>query len=264
MESKKSCLCVGIDPDDFDLKEYYLNKFTDPRDLPKHKLAELCLLQYCVDLIDATHRYTAIYKPNSAFFEQYGAYGITTLQRVVEHAHMRGCLTILDFKRGDIGSTSEAYRVFAFEYIRADAITINAYMGREVIDAFKTDNKGIFVLTKTSNPGSSDFQTLNVKDGRPLYLYMAEILRDHSVGYVVGATDTEAISSIVKQEPTAWILCPGVGKQGAQVIDVINAVNEGSKGFKNVIMPISRGISRDKNWTEAAQYYAQLSLNLFH
>jgi len=265
IKKKNSYLCIGIDPHYEDLVKYCKDNISsDLEGFSPNDVAKLCLIQYCVRLIEQTHGYAAIYKPNSAFFERYGSFGIIALKHVVDHIHKRECLVLLDFKRGDIGSTSEAYKCFAYDELRADAITINAYMGNEVVEAFKTKYKVSFVLTKTSNPGSTDFQTIPVQDERPLYLYMAEKLRDESVGYVVGATDLEAIASVAMQEPNSWILAPGVGNQGAKMSDVLHAVHRGVARFNKIIFPISRGITRALDWKQAAKHYAEESAGNRH
>ena len=146
-----SLLCIGLDPHVSDIPEPTANSARD----------------FCLNLVKQTSRYAAAFKPNAAFFEVFGAAGWTALKDVVEairaESNRMGSMipVILDAKRGDIASTAEAYARAVFETLGADCVTANPYLGKDSIEPFiKNQEKGIFLLCKTSNPGSGDLQDL--------------------------------------------------------------------------------------------------------
>src|SRR5262245_34150359 len=148
-----SLLCVGLDP--------HIPDLNDP--------SPASALDFCLNLIKQTSRYAAAFKPNAAFFEVFGAEGWTALKQVIEAINAESnrlgsrIPIILDAKRGDIASTAEAYAKSAFETLGVDCITLSPYLGKDSIEPFlNTQQKGIFLLCKTSNPGASDFQDLMV------------------------------------------------------------------------------------------------------
>merc|ERR1719261_2337892 len=161
-----SLLCIGLDP--------------HVKQLPERtcEAAE----RHCLDLIAATKDVAACYKPNAAFFEVWGEKGVTALKNVIEVAKATGAPVLLDAKRGDIGTTSDAYAVSAFDELGADAITLSPYMGWDSLAPFVDPKKGYgatkgaFVLCNTSNPSSADVQTLRtVGDGRYVYEKIASL-----------------------------------------------------------------------------------------
>lgn len=246
-----SLLCVGLDP--------------HVKQLPERtcKAAE----KHSLDLIDATKDVAACYKPNAAFFECWGADGAAALKRVVQAAKATGAPVLLDAKRGDIGTTSDAYASSAFDELGADAITLSPYMGWDSLAPFVDpvkgygSQKGAFVLCKTSNPSSADVQTLKTgSKGQRVFECIAALTvpgkdwnRHNNVGLVVGATDIEAISSVRRANPSAWILAPGVGAQGGDLDACCRAaVTEDGYG---VLLPISRGISAAPDPKEAARSF---------
>jgi orotidine-5'-phosphate decarboxylase len=186
-----------------------------------------------------------IVKPQLACFEALGPHGMTALAEVIEHARSKQLLVLADGKRGDIGSTAEAY---ADGWLAgpwaADALTVNPYLGLDSIEPFvKTAadrGAGIFVLVKTSNPGSKDFQELAC-DGRPLYEHVAagvEALAARTaagatygaVGAVVGATWPKQLDELRAAMPHTWILVPGFGRQGGRASDVRGAFHADGLG----------------------------------
>lgn len=177
-----SLLCVGLDPHVAELPE------------PTAAAAEA----FCLRLIEATHAVAAAYKPNSAFFEAFGAEGFAALKRVIK-AVPAGIPVLLDAKRGDISTTAAAYAVAAFDELESHAITLAPYMGRDSVDPFIKGHpeRGCFVLCKTSNPTANDFQTLPLAAGSALFEHVAakcaEWNTDDNIGLVVGATDVEVI-----------------------------------------------------------------------
>jgi uridine monophosphate synthetase len=209
---------------------------------------------FCVEIIQQTHPYAAAYKPNSAFFEQYGAEGMAALEKVVK-AIPDGIPCVLDVKRGDISTTAEAYATAAYESVGCDCVTLHPYMGKDSITPFIKDHtKGAFVLCKTSNPTSEDFQTLKVGTSM-LYEVVVQKAEEWNtngnVGLVVGATDTEAIKNVRKVSPSLWILAPGVGFQGGSLEETVkSALSQDGLGL---LLPVSRGISKAENRAEAAK-----------
>src|SRR3972149_6742852 len=150
-----------------------------------------------------------------------------------------------DAKRGDIGSTSQAYAQAAFGELKAHAITVSPYLGEDSVAPFLTDaSKGVFLLCKTSNPGAADLQELLV-NGRPIYLRVADLAQkwnaNRNIGLVIGATYAAVLGEVRGEVPDLWFLTPGIGAQGAE----LNALTAGLRGDGNgLLVPISRGISQ--------------------
>lgn len=237
-----SLLCVGLDP--------------HPADLAAPNAA--AARDFCLRLIEATADVAAAFKPNAAFFEQFGAEGMAALREVIA-AVPDDVPVLLDAKRGDIASTAEAYARAAFETLGADAITLSPYLGRDSLTPFLADPaRGVFLLCKTSNPGAGDLQDLPLADRVPaqrLFERVAELATgwnmNDNLGLVVGATHPEALAAVRKIAPELWILAPGVGAQGG---DLETALRAGlrSDGL-GLLVPVSRQISRAADPRKAAQ-----------
>ena len=228
-----SLLCVGLDPHPADLGE------ATPQ----------AVLDFCLRLINATADVAAAFKPNAAFFEAFGVEGVRVLAEVIQ-AVPDGIPVILDAKRGDIASTAEAYARAAFTTLQADAITLNPYLGRDSLEPFLSNpDRGVFLLCKTSNPGAADLQDLPLaEESTRLKLFEKVALlaerwnqRDN-LGLVVGATQPDALARVRALVPDLWILAPGVGAQGG---DLLKALEVGlrSDGL-GLLVPVSRAISR--------------------
>jgi orotidine-5'-phosphate decarboxylase len=188
---------------------------TDPNRIPDH-LREKELPQWAFNrrIIDATHEHAACYKPNAAFYED--ADGWRSLRETVAYAHGKDVPVLLDAKRADIGNTTRQY---AKLLDHVDAITVNPYMGRDSLQPFiDRADKGVFVLCRTSNPGGSDLQDLELATGEAVYervAALADLWNTHgNVGLVVGATAPEELEAIREQVPDLPFLVPGVGAQG--------------------------------------------------
>lgn len=206
----ESLLCVGLDP--------HAEAISEPT-------AEAAR-DFCLRIIDACAPYTCAFKPNSAFFEQYGAQGTAALREVIA-AVPTGIPVILDAKRGDIASTSEAYAHAVFDTLSAHALTANPYLGADSLAPFlHRPERGVFVLCKTTNPGADEMQALRA-DGEPLYLHVARKAQTWSkhenLGLVVGATDPHALARVRAVAPDLWFLAPGVGVQGASLEIALHA-----------------------------------------
>jgi len=209
-------------------------------------------------VLDAVAGLVPVVKPQLAFFEQYGLAGIEAFENTVRAARQRGLLVIADGKRNDISSTAEAYaEAFLGEgAFDADAMTVTPYLGRDSLAPFvntcKQHGKGLFVLLKTSNPGSKDFQDQILQStGRPLYESIAgaidELGRElvgaegySSIGAVVGATFPEEGRRLRMLMPRAYILVPGYGAQGGGARDAAVCFNDDGLG---AVVSSSRGIT---------------------
>lgn len=215
IKEKRSFLCVGLD--------------TDITKIPEHLLdTEDPIFTFNKAIIEATEDLCVAYKPNTAFYECYGAQGWKVLRKTWE-VLPKNCFTIADAKRGDIGNTSKMYaQAFFDENISGmsfDAITVAPYMGNDSITPFLDfDDKWAIVLALTSNEGSKDFQ--NYSDALGKYLYEEVIDKVNTWGtndnimYVVGATRGEAFLKIREHAPDHFLLVPGVGAQGGSLQDV--------------------------------------------
>lgn len=205
--------------------------------------------------------HTCCYKPNAAFFEAIGpTHGMQTLQRVINSIDS-DIPILLDVKRGDIGSTAQAYAKACYD-MGVHAVTLSPLMGWDSIEPFisgEHSDKGAFILCKTSNPGSNDFMTLQVSspsssDTITLYEQIAKQAKEWSpiIGLVVGATDPIALSKARQAAgEDTWILAPGVGAQGGDLEASLKAgLNQ--NGTK-MLIPVSRGISKAKDMKEAAK-----------
>ena len=233
IEKNDSLLCVGLD--------------TDESKIPKH-LSEKKegLLYFNRVVIDETSDLVCCYKLNMAFYESRGIEGINLLMETINHIP-KDIPIILDGKRGDIGNTAKHYANEIFELYRADATTVNPYMGIDGIEPFlEYKDKCTFILCRTSNPSARDFQDLIVsRDNLPIYQIVARKIKEWNkignCGAVVGATypeELKIVRSILGDEIP--ILIPGVGKQGG---DLERAVRYGiNSNDKNAIINSSRGI----------------------
>ena len=218
--------------------------------------------QYNKGIVDAVYDLIPAVKPQIAMYEQFGIEGLVAFKKTVDYCKEKGLVVIGDVKRGDIGSTSEAYAVAHLGKVAVgsrmlpafdeDFATVNPYLGSDGIQPFlkvcKEEKKGIFILVKTSNPSSGEFQDRLI-DGRPLYEIVGEKVdqwgsqcmgEDYSyVGAVVGATYTEMGKVLRRLMPKSYILVPGYGAQGGKGADLVHFFNEDGLG---AIVNSSRGI----------------------
>ncbi|MBI2329921.1 orotidine-5'-phosphate decarboxylase [Candidatus Daviesbacteria bacterium] len=198
-------------------------------------------------IIDQTFDLSLAYKPNAAFYKE------GELQKTVSYlkSSYPDIPIILDAKRGDIGNTNEAYAKAIFDDLGVDAATVHPYLGKESLAPFlKREDKGIFVLVKTSNPGAGEFQDLTV-EGKPLYQVVAEHVKNwgSNVGIVVGATYSEELKQVRNIVGDMPILVPGIGAQGGDLEATIkNGLNSKKQGL---IISSSRGIIFAENPREA-------------
>ena len=237
-----SLLCVGLDPHPEDLPE------------PTAEAAEA----FCLRLINATHEYALAYKPNAAFFEALGTEGWEALQRVIR-AVPEGIPVVLDAKRGDISSSARGYAHSAFEILGADAITLSPYLGYDSLMPFmENPEKGIFLLCKTSNPGSVDLQDLPLGGHYRLMMVYEKVAglaaewgTNDNLGLVVGATFPDALGRVRRLAPKQWFLVPGLGAQGGDLDAAMQAgLREDGLGL---LINVGRGISRAEDPKKAAR-----------
>jgi orotidine-5'-phosphate decarboxylase len=237
--SNDSLLCIGLDP--------------DPELMPEG----VSVLDFNLAIIEATYDLVCAYKPNLAFYEAMGVEGTRALAATVDS--MPDTIPVIgDAKRGDIGNTARAYAAALFEGFGFDAVTVNPYLGGDSLEPFiEYEDKGVFVLCRTSNPGSADLQDLKVGK-KPLFEVVAkkalEWNKYGNIGLVVGATYPNDLKRVRKICPDMPILIPGVGKQGG---DLAAAVRNGVDANKEkAIINSSRGIiyaSKGKDFAEAAR-----------
>ena len=233
--------------------------------------------QFNKEIVDATYDLIPAVKPQVAMYEQFGIEGVKAFKKTVDYCHEKGLVVIGDVKRGDIGSTSEAYAVGHLGKVKVgsqqfagfdeDFATVNPYLGSDGIKPFikvcKEENKGLFILVKTSNPSSGEFQDRLI-DGRPLYELVGEKVAewgadcmgdDYSyIGAVVGATYPEMGKVLRKVMPKSYILVPGYGAQGGKGKDLVHFFNEDGLG---AIVNSSRGIIAAYKQEAYAKYGAE-------
>ncbi len=254
-----SLVCIGLDPE----PEKFPAKFAGDPD---------AIFAFCRDIADATAEYACAFKPQIAHFAAHGAED--ALQWLIAHIHAAypDIPVILDAKRGDIGSTARQYAAEAFDRYRADAATVNPYLGRDSVQPFlDRDDRGVVILCRTSNPGAADLQDLVVRsDGdkeRPLYQHVAETIardwnRHGNCVLVVGATwpqQLREVRAIVGEMP---LLVPGVGAQGGDVQAVIT--NAKTTDGTGLIVSSSRAIlyaSDGDDYADAARAVAKALRN---
>ncbi len=247
-DTNQTLLCVGLDP--------------DPTLLPIKDVAE-----FNKAIVDATHDLVCAYKPNIAFYEALGLPGLEALQKTVQHIRdvNPSIIILIDAKRGDIGNTSAAYARALFEVWDFDAATVSPYLGSDGLEPFlEYQNKGVFILCRTSNPGAKDFQDLVVvpnesrENARPLYEMVAisalEWNKSGNVGLVLGATYPEELKAVRDICPDLPFLIPGVGSQGGQLEQ---AVQFGVNALgRRALINSSRGViyaSKGVDFQEAAR-----------
>ena len=233
--------------------------------------------QFNKEIVDKTYDLSPAVKPQIAMYEQFGLPGLAAFKKTVDYCKEKGLVVIGDIKRGDIGSTSAAYAVGHIGKVKVgsktyapfdeDFVTVNPYLGSDGVNPFldvcKEEKKGIFVLVKTSNPSSGEFQDQKI-DGRPLYelvgekvaAWGSEVMGDEYsyVGAVVGATYPEMGKVLRKVMPKAYILVPGYGAQGGKGKDLVHFFNEDGLG---AIVNSSRGIIAAYKQEQYAKFGAE-------
>lgn len=270
---KKNPTVVGLDPILDYVPEYIKERCFNIYGETLHGAAQ-ALMEFNAGLIDSICDLVPAVKIQSAMYEQYGIEGLMAYKAAIDHAHKRDLLVIGDVKRGDIGSTSTAYAAGHLGTVKVgnatyapfdeDFATVNPYLGSDGVKPFmdvcRENNKGIFVLVKTSNPSSGEFQDREI-DGKPLYKIVGEQvarwgdeLMDGSysdVGAVVGATYPQMGKELREIMPHIFILVPGYGAQGATAKDLVHFFDKDGMG---AIVNSSRGIITAYKQEKYAKY----------
>ena len=269
-------ICVGLDPMLDYVPSHLLDKAIEEEGEVNLKAVAKAVLEYNKAIIDATYDLIPSVKPQIAMYEQFGIPGLETFKKTVEYAKSKGLVVIGDIKRGDIGSTSGAYatghigkidvRGKVLSAFDEDIVTVNPYLGTDgvkpFVDACNENNKGIFVLVKTSNKSSGEFQDRILQDtGKPLYETVGAKLNEwaqmsmdgdySNVGAVVGATYPEMGKILREIMPKSYILVPGYGAQGGKGSDLKPFFNADGLG---AVVNSSRGIIAAYKQEQYAKY----------
>jgi len=252
--SQGSMLCIGLDP--------------DPKRLPPSLQGKPeGIFEFCREIADATADLACSFKPQFAYFASQGAEA--QLEKLIAHLKNKypKIPVILDSKRGDIGSTAEHYAMEAFERYGADAVTVSPYMGFDSVEPYlRHAGKGVIILCRTSNPGGSDLQFLNVAPGgEPLYLHVAKLAAQRwngsgQISLVVGATFPEEIAKVRAVVGEMPLLIPGIGAQGGDIDATVKAGSIANKPGTGMMINSSRAIlyaSSGSDFAEAARKVAQ-------
>ena len=261
IQKTKAPICVGLDPMLNYIPEHILKKSFGEFGETLEGAAD-AIWNFNKEIVDHTCDLIPSVKPQIAMYEQFGIEGLKSYQKTVDYCQQKGLLVIGDAKRGDIGSTSAAYATGhlgkvqvgskTYSGFHTDFLTVNPYLGTDgvkpFVDVCNSEDKGLFVLVKTSNPSSGEFQDRLI-DGRPLYELVAEKVvewgdtcmdGDYSnVGAVVGATYPEMSRILRKLMPRTYFLVPGYGAQGGTAADLAHCFNEDGLG---AVVNSSRGI----------------------
>ena len=238
IEKNQSLLCVGLDPNE--------------NSLPEGESLYEGLMTWAGSIIEATRDLVCCYKPNIAFFEQFGLEGLEVLEVICNELIPSDIPVLLDAKRGDIGSTAEAYARACFNIYCADAVTLSPYLGYDAIKPFTDNkNKAVFVLCQTSNPSAAEVQQHGTP---PLFEHIAKVSQSwgdsEQVGLVVGATKPQALKRVRTLCPQAWILAPGVGAQGGNLREaLLSGLRDDGLGM---IVPVSRSVMNAEDPRAAA------------
>src|SRR5665213_196596 len=229
-------LCVGLDGD----------REKIPESAQRESIRE-ALFAFNRTIVESTHDIVGAYKPNTAFYEAYGAEGWAALKDTISYINQFApdVPVILDAKRADIGNTNKGYAIAAFDDLGADAITVHPYVGAEALAPFlERADKGVIVLCRTSNPGSGEFQDL-ITEGEPLYVKVARNVAEiwnanNNCSLVVGATYPDELKRIRSIVPDLPILIPGIGAQGGDIGQSVKLAKD-SRG-KGFIVSTSRAV----------------------
>ena len=246
IENLNAPVCVGIDPRIDDI----------PEEIKAGKTTAEAFLEYGKQIIDTVKDLVPAVKPQIAMYEMLGWEGIKVYQETLTYARQNGLIAIIDAKRGDIGSTAENYAegyLGENQAYNTDLITINPYLGEDTLIPFvescEKNDRGVFILVKTSNPGSADLQDIVSRENKPIYEHVAQIVSDlgknsigkhgfSPIGAVVGATHGQLSQKIRELMPHTFFLVPGYGAQGGSVENIKPLL----KDKKGVIVNSSRGI----------------------
>lgn len=284
IETMKNPTVAGLDP-----KLEYVPQYIREKAVSQHgqtlEAAAAAILEFNKGLIDALWDIVPAVKPQCAYYELYGWQGMRTLFETIAYAKQKGMFVITDGKRNDIGSTMEAYatahlgktEIFgqSVEAFGGDALTVNGYLGSDgiapLLNICREQDKGIFVLAKTSNPSSGELQDRQI-EGKPVYEWMGDFCENwgresigkygySAVGAVVGATYKEQLGILREKLPHTFFLVPGYGAQGAGAADVVPAFDQEKRGAvinssRAIICAYQKGNGSERDFAQAARQEA--------
>ncbi|MEN8191653.1 MAG: orotidine-5'-phosphate decarboxylase [Bacteroidota bacterium] len=237
-------ICVGLD--------------TDKNKIPQHLSAnDDGVFEFNKAIINETYNYAAAYKINFAFYEEAGARGMEMLLKTLEYIP-NDILVIGDAKRGDIGNTSKMYAKSLFDHFNLDASTLSPYMGKDSLSPFlEYTNKIHFILALTSNPGSFDFEKLEITSGKKLYQEVIQKVNEwnenKNCGIVFGATNLDELKENIASFKDLMVLLPGVGAQGGDLEGIVRTFKQNSNN--NYLINVSRALL----YADSSKDYAKVS-----
>ncbi len=252
---EKGHVCIGLDTDYSYLPQYFANKFSTKGE---------AVFNFNKEIIDACCDVAACFKVQIAYYEAMGLEGLKAYSDTLKYINQNGHISIADIKRGDISRTAEMYADAHFKGdFEADFVTLNPYMGindslEPFIKYIRENNKGIFVLVRTSNGGARDFQYIKDKEKKPLYEAVAEKVEQlaseikgecefSSIGAVVGATNNEESSALRQKLKSAFLLIPGYGAQGGTAEDTAAYLINGNGAVVNSSRGILLAYKKEEN-----------------
>ncbi|MYB76682.1 MAG: orotidine-5'-phosphate decarboxylase [Chloroflexi bacterium] len=246
---RNSALCIGLDVD--------LHRL--PTGIPATREG---VVRFCREIVEATRQFAAAYKPNFAFFESMGTWGLEALEGIRGHIPP-DVIAVADAKRGDIDSTNVHYAAAIFDVLGFDAVTAHPYLGAEALEPFLSrPDRGVFVLCRTSNPGARDFQDLRNETGERLYVTVAKAVQSWNVndncGLVTGATYPEELAEVRQVAPDLPLLIPGIGAQGGDLPATVQAAGTTAPMLINA----SRSILYASNGSDFAEAAAEAAAKL--
>lgn len=252
--AEKGHVCVGLDTDYSYLPTQFAAQFSNLSD---------ALFEFNKRIIEATLDYAACYKVQIAYYESFGMAGLMAYKRTLEHLRQRDAIIIADIKRGDIAKTAEMYAKAHFTGdFEADFITLNPYMGMDTLTPFlpyfKEQNKGAFVLIRTSNPGAQDIEYINTTDNRHVYNVVGEKINTlgkefigecgfSAIGGVMGCTHADEAKEVRESLDSTFFLIPGYGAQGGKAEDIALYLKEGNGGVVNASRSILLAYKKVEN-----------------
>ncbi len=270
VDSKRSHVVLGLDPDFSLLPPAVRDKHAGLSYGTETEMVIACFREFLLTLLHALECEVVAVKIQAAYFEALGHAGYELYQDLIRLGQQLGYLVIADVKRGDIGSTAEAYAKAHLDVAGADAVTANPWFGTDGLEPFflraRENGKGVFVLVKTSNPSSSELQDLLLQSGETVYQRVADMVGNwgagtqgergyRSVGAVVGGTHPEQAAELRRRMPGVLFLVPGYGAQGARAGDLIGVFDAAGTG---AVVNSARAIlyayrKREGTWVDAAR-----------
>ena len=252
--AEKGHVCVGLDTDYSYLPAQFAAQFSNLSD---------ALFEFNKRIIEATLDYAACYKVQIAYYESFGMAGLMAYKRTLEYLRQRDAIIIADIKRGDSAKTAEMYAKAHFTGdFEADFITLNPYMGMDTLTPFmpyfKEQNKGAFVLIRTSNPGAQDIEYINTTDNRHVYNIVGEKINTlgkefigecgfSAIGGVMGCTHADEAKEVRESLDSTFFLIPGYGAQGGKAEDIALYLKEGNGGVVNASRSILLAYKKVEN-----------------